>query len=68
MGNLVLKRREGEEIVVNERMRIRVVKVKGGSCKLAIDAPHTDVIRRGELPYFGQPVSNATTFGMAIAK
>ena len=47
---LVLTRREGEEIVVNERMRIRVVKTSGGGCKLAFDAPQSDRIRRAELP------------------
>ena len=47
---LVLSRREGEEIVVNERMRIRVLKTSGGGCKLAFDAPESDRIRRAELP------------------
>lgn len=47
---LVLKRRLGEEIVVNERMRIRVVATSNGGCRLAFDAPDSDRIRRAELP------------------
>lgn len=47
---LVLKRRVGEEIVINERMRIRVLEVSGGGCRLAFEAPESDRIRRAELP------------------
>jgi carbon storage regulator CsrA len=47
---LVLKRRPGESIIVNEQMRILVVKTSGGGCQLAFDAPESDQIRRAELP------------------
>lgn len=49
---LVLSRREGEEIVINERLTIRFAKIRGGGCKLVIDAPEADRVRRGELPPF----------------
>jgi carbon storage regulator CsrA len=52
---LVLSRREGEEIVINERLTIRIVKIKGGGCRLAFDGPATDLIRRAELPPFELP-------------
>ncbi len=42
---LVLKRRKGEEIIVNERMRIVVMDTGDGSCSLAFDAPMSDKIR-----------------------
>jgi len=68
MGNLVLRRREGEEIIVNERMRIRVVGTGNGSCRLAIDAPPCDVIRRAELPAFEESVIQSTAAGLAVPK
>lgn len=49
---LVLKRRAGESIVINEQLRIVVVNTSNGACKLAFDAPPSDRIRRGELPAF----------------
>jgi len=52
---LVLSRREGEEIVINERLTIRVIKIRGGGCRLAFEGPATDVIRRAELPPFELP-------------
>ena len=53
---LVLKRRRGESIIVNERIRILVVKTSGGGCSLAFDAPESDQIRRAELPPFEETV------------
>jgi carbon storage regulator CsrA len=47
---LILSRKEGEEIVINESLTIRVVKIRGGGCRLAFDGPPTDRIRRAELP------------------
>lgn len=63
---LVLSRKEGEEIVINERMTIRIVKVQGGGCRLAFDCPSTDRIRRAELPPFEDDVTRktATTIGL----
>jgi carbon storage regulator CsrA len=63
---LVLKRKEGEEIVINERMRIRVVKIEGSGCRLAFDCPPTDRIRRAELPPFVEDAvqETAVTIGL----
>lgn len=49
---LVLRRRKGEEIIINEEIRIYVAQVCEGSCTLSIEAPESIVIRRGELPPF----------------
>ena len=65
---LILSRREGEEIVVNERMRIRVLKTNGGGCKLAFDAPASDRIRRAELPPFDEDVMESTTAPMGLPR
>jgi carbon storage regulator CsrA len=49
---LVLKRRKGQEIVINGQIRIVVVQTGEGSCSLAFEAPNSCRIRRGELPVF----------------
>ncbi len=46
---LVIRRREGEEIIINETTRIRVLKLNSGNCQIGIEAPQTEHIRRGEL-------------------
>ena len=65
---LVLSRREGEEIVVNERMRIRVLKTNGGGCKLAFEAPECDRIRRAELPPFEEDVMDAVASPVGLPR
>jgi carbon storage regulator CsrA len=65
---LVLSRREGEEIIVNERMRIRVLKTNGGGCQLAFDAPESDRIRRAELPPFEEEVIQTTAAAMGLPR
>ncbi|MEY3458893.1 MAG: Global regulator protein family [Planctomycetota bacterium] len=49
---LVLKRRKGQEIIINGQIRIVVIQTGEGSCSLAFEAPHSCRIRRGELPVF----------------
>lgn len=59
---LVLKRRKGQEIVIEGpsvgfaggAIRIRIVQTSDGSCSLAFDAPETHRIRRAELPAVSQ--------------
>ena len=63
---LVLKRRVGEEIVINERMRIRVLEVSGGGCRLAFDAPESDRIRRAELPPFYEDLLQETAASFSV--
>ncbi|MGB0740126.1 MAG: carbon storage regulator [Planctomycetaceae bacterium] len=49
---LVLKRRQGQEIVIDGQIRIVVVQTGDGSCSLAFEAPRDCRIRRAELPVF----------------
>ena len=65
---LVLKRRKGEEIIVNERMRIVVMETGDGSCSLAFDAPVSDRIRRAELPAFEETLIQQTASRLGVAK
>jgi len=46
---LVLSRKVGQTIVLGEGIVVQVVKVQGGRVKLAIQAPASVAIRRGEL-------------------
>jgi len=46
---LVLGRKPGEYIVINEQIMVKVVKSEDGHLRLAIDAPHDIQIIRGEL-------------------
>ena len=57
---LVLKRREGEEIIINDEIRILVRRTTDGSCSLAIEAPDSYRIRRAELPEFQEAVIQKT--------
>ncbi|MEY3174414.1 MAG: Global regulator protein family [Planctomycetota bacterium] len=56
---LVLKRRKGQEIVINGQIRILVIQTGEGSCSLAFEAPDNCRIRRGELPVFDRTFPNA---------
>jgi len=46
---LLLKRRIGESIVIGDSIRVSVVEVRGGSVRLAIDAPSEFAVYRAEL-------------------
>ena len=50
MPNLILSRREGEIIVLDEKITIKVLEVDGKNIRLSIEAPREVIIRRGELP------------------
>ena len=65
---LVLKRRKGEAIIVNERMRIVVVETGNGSCRLAFEAPGSDRIRREELPPFQEDLIQKAASALRIPK
>ena len=57
---LELKRRKGEEIIINEEIRILVSKTTNGSCSLSIEAPDYYRIRRAELPAFQEAIIQKT--------
>lgn len=46
---LVIGRKPGEYIVINDNIKIKVVKSDEGDLRLAIDAPREIRIMRGEL-------------------
>lgn len=46
---LVLSRKVGERIVVNNDIRITVVRISGGGVRIGIEAPHGTPVVREEL-------------------
>jgi carbon storage regulator len=46
---LVLSRKENEEILIGENIRIRVVRIGGGRTRLGIVAPREVNVRRAEV-------------------
>lgn len=47
---LVLSRKANEEIVIGSNVTVKVVRIEGNKVRLAISAPSSIRIRRGELP------------------
>ena len=47
---LVLTRRAGESICIGDDIEVRIVEVRGGKVRLAIEAPRDVNLRRAELP------------------
>lgn len=46
---LVLSRKESEELIISDEIRIRVLRIQGGTIRLGIEAPQEVSIRRAEL-------------------
>ena len=63
---LVLKRRTGEEIFINDDLRIVVTQTSDGSCSLAFEAPDSYRIRRGELPAFTENIIRKTASALTV--
>lgn len=47
---LVLSRKPNEEILIGENVKITVLKVKGNTVRIGIEAPQSVKVKRGELP------------------
>jgi carbon storage regulator len=62
---LVLSRREGEEIVIGESIRVKIVSVQKRRVKLAISAPKEVPVHRMEL---AQRMQSCSCFSTTTAK
>lgn len=49
MPNLILMRRIGENVVIEEKITLTITEVDGNHVRLSIQAPREVKIRRGEL-------------------
>ena len=47
---LVLSRKERQQIVIDERITVTVVKLKGGVVRIGVEADASVPVRRAELP------------------
>ena len=55
---LVLARKKNESIVIGDGIEITVLKVKGNTVRIGINAPSDVKILRGELAPFGVEIEN----------
>ncbi|MEA4825864.1 MAG: carbon storage regulator CsrA [Clostridium sp.] len=46
---LVVRRKEGESLLIGDNVEIKIIEVENGSVKIAIEAPKEVTILRGEL-------------------
>lgn len=46
---LVLSRKDSEQIVIDDRICIKVLSIRGNSVRLGIDAPPSVAVLRGEI-------------------
>jgi len=46
---LILTRKAGEAIVINDTITVKLIEIKGGQIKLGIEAPETVTIHREEV-------------------
>lgn len=67
---LVLSRKEGERLVVDDNIVITIVKVQGGGVRIGIEAPPDVAIKRAELlsrPNAGMKSGPAVLCGWSAA-
>ena len=57
---LVLSRKLQQEILIGENIKVTVLKVKGNTVRLGIEAPRSVRVLRGELPPMEEPMVEVT--------
>ena len=62
---LVLSRKAQEQIRIGENITISVLKIKGNSVQIGIEAPREVPILRGELPVFSRDAGCSTNAGFS---
>lgn len=66
---LVLTRKSGQELVINDQIRIRVLSSRAGSVRLGIEAPQEVSVLRGEIDLVGRLLSQIQPGGQSrVAK
>ncbi len=53
---LVLSRRVGEKIVIDNNITVTLLEVSGSRVRLGFDAPHDVLIRRNEIVFETNPI------------
>lgn len=62
---LVLSRKAQQEIVIGDRVTVRVLQVKGNTVRLGVSAPADVRVRRGELQPAAPAVEEEVVFSLA---
>ncbi len=62
---LVLTRKSGQELVINEQVRIRVLSSRTGSVRLGIEAPQDVSVLRGEIDLIERLLSRVSPNGQS---
>jgi carbon storage regulator CsrA len=57
---LVLSRKLQQEILIGDNVKVTVLKVKGNTVRLGIEAPRSVRVVRGELPPIEEPMAEIT--------
>ena len=57
---LVLSRKLQQEIMIGDNIKVTVLKVKGNTVRLGIEAPRSVRVVRGELPPVEEPMAEVT--------
>jgi carbon storage regulator len=65
---LVLSRKVGEEIIIGDNIRVRIVSVQGNQIRLGFDAPREVSIQRAELLERAEREAAARTAAQVSAK
>lgn len=58
---LVLSRKQNQQIIVNDNIIITILRVRGNSVRIGIEAPGEVGIRRAELDISNSELARATT-------
>ena len=56
---LVLTRKSQDSIRIGDHIKVTVLRIKGNTVRLGVEAPEDVRIVRGELPHFGDPSENS---------
>lgn len=63
---LVLTRKLQQRIQIGDQITVTILRVKGNTVRVGIDAPRDVRVIRGELPKDGEPASDLTPPGVTI--
>ncbi len=56
---LVLTRKSQDSIRIGDHIKVTVLRIKGNTVRIGVEAPEDVRIVRGELPHFGDPSENS---------
>jgi carbon storage regulator CsrA len=64
---LVLTRKSQDSIRIGDHIKVTVLRIKGNTVRIGVEAPEDVRIVRGELPHFGDPSENSDNSSIEVA-